>query len=210
LIVFVRAPRLGRVKTRLAADLGAAEALNAYHLLVQTLIGRIRAKRHVQLRYTPDDAGDEIQPWLKPGWEARPQGGGDLGVRMGRAFLEVLGGGVRRVIIIGSDCPQLTAADLATAWRALDRHELVLGPALDGGYWLIALKSWQPILFQGIDWSTDRVLEQTLKRATAAHLRVSRLRLLEDIDTGEQWLRFRKQQRLGRAGPRIREGPDFQ
>lgn len=197
----MRAPRLGRVKTRLAAALGAAEALRAYKLLVQTVLRRIGSRPHVQLRYTPDQARHEVRPWLKPGWEARPQGRGDLGVRMGRAFTETLNDGARRVVLIGSDCPHVTGRDVAAAWAALDRHEVVLGPAADGGYWLIGLKNWHPILFQQIDWGTSRVLDQTLERAAATGLSVFQMHTLEDIDTADQWLRFRKI---------IREAPDSQ
>jgi glycosyltransferase A (GT-A) superfamily protein (DUF2064 family) len=81
----------------------------------------------------------------------------------------------------------VTAADIEQAWLALEEHDLVLGPATDGGYWLIALQQPQPSLFHDIPWSSEHVLQETLQRATAAGLRVHQLRTLSDVDTAEDW-----------------------
>ncbi|MBI2925144.1 MAG: TIGR04282 family arsenosugar biosynthesis glycosyltransferase [Verrucomicrobia bacterium] len=190
LIIFVKAPRPGAVKTRLAETLGAVAACEAYCRLVESLLSRLASLREVELRFTPDDAGAEIKRWLGPGWTARPQGTGDLGTRLEAAFVEAFARGAERVVIIGSDCPRVTVEDVQAAWRALEEHDVVLGPATDGGYWLIGLRSRQRELFDGIAWSTSRVLAQTLARAQAAGLRVQRLRELSDVDTAEDWRGF--------------------
>ena len=102
---------------------------------------------------------------------------------------------------IGSDCPDVTVADVEAAWEALQSHDVVLGPARDGGYWLIGLKEPRPSLFDGIAWGTDAVFAQTFDRCRAAGLVVHQLRQLDDIDTEEDWRRF-----LERAGERVARG----
>lgn len=101
-------------------------------------------------------------------------------------------GGCRRCLIIGTDCPYVTAADLRDADAALDTHEVVLGPAVDGGYWLIGLRAVYEGLFQDIPWSTGEVLAATLKAGQAAGLKIHLLRTLEDIDTAADWERYRQ------------------
>jgi rSAM/selenodomain-associated transferase 1 len=187
LIVFVKAPREGEVKTRLAATAGTRKACAVYRELVGAVLRRMGALKLVELRFTPDDSGAEIQPWLQAGWTARPQGEGDLGVRMIRAFEDSFAEGARRVVIIGSDCPSAGSADIRTAWNELSAHDVVLGPAIDGGYWLIGLRAAQASLFEGIAWSGDQVLGQTLQRARTLGLRIQLLRILADIDTEEDW-----------------------
>ncbi len=191
LLVFLKAPRPGTVKTRLAATLGEAQATAAYGRLVEAVLGHISELSAVELRYTPDTAASEISPWRRPTWLLAPQGGGDLGQRLARAFSEQFAGGARKVVIIGSDCPELTAPDIRAAWAALDHSDLVIGPAHDGGYWLIGLKTACPSLFAGIDWSTAEVLRQTLAQANAGGLRVAQLRTLSDIDSEADWYAWR-------------------
>jgi rSAM/selenodomain-associated transferase 1 len=187
LIVFVKAPREGAVKTRLAATVGTRKACAVYQELVETLLRRIEAIKSVELRFTPDDAGPEIQPWLHAGWTVQPQGDGDLGARLSRAFEESFAAGAERVVIIGSDCAEINSADIRTAWKELRTHEVVIGPAIDGGYWLIGLRSAQRPLFEDIAWSGDQVMGQTLQRARILGLRIQLLRILADIDTEEDW-----------------------
>lgn len=190
LIVFVRAPRPGQVKTRLARALGPTAACAAYRALVESLLRRLAGLPNVVLRFTPDDARAEIAAWLAPGWRAAAQGAGDLGARLQTAFAAAFDAGARRVVVIGSDCPDVTEADVRQAWRALREHDVVVGPAHDGGYWLIGLRAPRPELFAGVAWSTSRVLEQTLALARARGLRVHRLRALRDVDTAGDWRAF--------------------
>jgi hypothetical protein len=190
LIIFLKAPHAGAVKTRLAQAIGADAACAAYRRLVEVLLNRLTAIDAVELRFAPDDALEEIKPWLRPGWRAAGQGAGDLGQRLTRAFAEAFATGARRVVVIGSDCPDVTPDDIHAAWASLGRHDLVFGPAADGGYWLIGLCRAEPRLFDGIAWSTDTVLQKTRDRARAAGLTVHLLRELHDVDSDADWRRF--------------------
>lgn len=191
IIVLLKAPRLGLAKTRLASAIGEAEALSAYHTLVGCLLARIARLKCVQLRFTPCDAAAEIASWLKPGWVSQPQGTGDLGDRLSSAVASSRSHGFSKTIIIGSDCPYLEADDLVGAALSLDDHDVVLGPAADGGYWLIGLKESQPELFTGIEWSSERVLQQTLSAARRLGLTCELLRTLSDVDSLDDWTEFK-------------------
>jgi hypothetical protein len=190
LLVFLKVPRAGTVKTRLAATLGEAGALEAYRRILAATLDRISSVRSVELRFTPDDAGDETAALLRPGWTAVPQGEGDLGQRLSRAFVDAFREGFRRVLVIGSDCPDVTAADMESAHEALDAADVVLGPATDGGYWLLGVRRPCGYLFRGIPWSTSGVLAATRRRAEASGLEVALLRTLSDVDTEEDWRRW--------------------
>ena len=186
IIIFVKAPRPGFVKTRLADAIGTRNACDAYCELVNTLLGNLTDLPHAELRFTPDDAEAEISQWLYEGWTAVPQGGGDLGERMDRAITEAQ----CPAILIGSDCPEINLKDIATTREALKKNDVVLGPAVDGGYWLIGLQAPCPALFNGIQWSTKNVLRETLTSSEKAGLSVHLLRELADVDTIEDWAAF--------------------
>jgi len=186
-MVFVKAPRPGEVKTRVAQTTGAERACDVYRQLVATLLKSLSPLREVELRFAPDDAAAEIEPWLRPGWVAVPQGDGDLGARLERAFADAFAAGAERVVVIGSDCPEVKTSDVRTAWRELQTHDVVVGPAMDGGYWLIGLRAPQPELFRGMPWSSELVLGRTLERARARGLKIQLLRILSDIDTEADW-----------------------
>jgi rSAM/selenodomain-associated transferase 1 len=191
LIVFVRAPHPGHVKTRLAQSVGPEAACLIYQILAGRVLQQIKSCRTVQLRFSPDDAEDEVRPLGRRGWTLAPQGRGDLGQRLKRAFRDGFAGGAERVAIIGSDCPEISSRDIQDAWTALDSDDLVVGPSEDGGYWLIAMRRpfsrSHAALFSVIPWSTERVLETTLRRAASLGLRVRLLRELSDIDTEKDW-----------------------
>jgi uncharacterized protein len=199
LIVFVKAPRAGTVKTRLAKAMGEAAACAAYRRLVEVVLNNLSGLP-LELRYTPDDAAPEIQPWLRTGWQACPQGEGDLGARLQGACDQHFSAGAKAVVIIGSDCPHVTRDDIREASRLLRKSDLVLGPATDGGYWLIGLRQPQPALFEGIRWGTEEVLAQTLERARNASLKIQLLRILSDVDTQKDWNEFVNSSRTMPAG----------
>jgi glycosyltransferase A (GT-A) superfamily protein (DUF2064 family) len=119
LIIFVKAPRPGAVKTRLARELGTDAACAAYRQMVEQLVTRLTCLDRVELRFTPDDAGDEVKAWQRSGWQLVPQGEGDLGQRLQRAFADAFALLPGPVIVIGSYCPTLTPADIELAWDAL-------------------------------------------------------------------------------------------
>ena len=190
LILFLKAPRPGAVKTRLAEAIGTGPACAAYLRCVETLLIQLQSLRPVELCFSPAAAAAEIQAWLRPGWIAVPQAEGDLGQRLRSAFQRSFDAGASRVVVIGSDCPAITADDIRNAWEALRTHDVVLGPANDGGYWLIGLRRIQPELFGDIPWSTGNVFAETLKRSLRGNLSVQVLRELRDIDTESDWIAF--------------------
>ena len=190
LIIFVKAPRPGTVKTRLAREIGEAAACAAYCRMVNELRLNLARLEPVEIRFTPDDAGSDVAPWLCPGWRLAPQGVGELGARLQAAFSQAFASGSNRVVVIGSDCPTVAASDIELAWNELDGHDVVIGPAQDGGYWLIGLRSSCPRLFEEISWSTPTVLVDTLKQAEAAGLKVKLLRQRSDIDSRADWKEF--------------------
>jgi uncharacterized protein len=185
LIVFVKRARPGEVKTRLAAGLGAEDAAALYramaeHVLRETAPGAGGYGRLV--RFAPADAGDEIARWL-PADECSPQGEGDLGARMAHAFASAFAEGATRVVLIGTDAPALERAHVEQAFAALADHDVVIGPACDGGYYLVGLAASRPALFDGVAWSTPAVHAQTVERAQALGLRRFTLPELRDVDT---------------------------
>jgi rSAM/selenodomain-associated transferase 1 len=190
LIVFVKAPRPGQVKTRLAQTLGPAAASHIYSRLVDHLCQVLAPLPAVELRFTPDDAGTEIEPWRRSHWRTAPQGEGDLGTRLHHAFAASAAAGHTRTVIIGSDCPTITCDDIESAWDALGHFPLTIGPARDGGYWLIGLRQPALALFTGIAWSTGAVLAETLARAQSSGLGAHLLREQGDIDTATDWEEF--------------------
>ncbi len=184
LIVFAKAPRPGRVKTRLAADLGAQEAARVYRRLGRRVLDAVREGPYRTLvYYDPPDAEAEMRDWLGgESLEFRPQTGGDLGERMARAFEEALRD-ADRACIVGTDVPALRAALVVQALERLESADVVLGPAEDGGYYLMALSRPHPEIFRDVPWSTADVLGATLERTRRAGLRESLLPVLKDVDT---------------------------
>jgi uncharacterized protein len=192
LIVFVKAPRPGSVKTRLAQSLGTQAACDAYRFLVDRALVQLTSLANVELRFSPDDALDEIKPWLQTNWVAAAQGGGTLGERLIRAFRNAFADGCTNVVAIGSDCPEVTTLDLFEAWNSLETQDVVVGPASDGGYWLIGLNAPSDGIFEQIDWSTARVFEQTMQWIRANGKSYHLLRELSDVDTENDWKAYLK------------------
>ncbi|MEO6003401.1 MAG: TIGR04283 family arsenosugar biosynthesis glycosyltransferase [Opitutus sp.] len=197
-LVFLKAPRPGTVKTRLARDLGDAEATRIYRFLVEQQLAALPAERAVEIVFSPDDAEVEMRRWLGDAYDYRAQGGGDLGARLNRAFAAAFAEGRRSVIAIGGDCPDLDAACLASAHDALARRDVVLGPAADGGYYLIGLRKMAEA-FTGIPWSSPAVLATTLQRCADGGLTSTLLAEKEDIDDLASWRRFEGRRDAARA-----------
>jgi len=189
LIVFIKAPRLGTVKTRLAADVGWVAATAFQRLTVETVLrclafdGRWRCR----LAVTPDR--DRHAPFWPHGIDRIPQGGGDLGQRMARAMTSMPPG---PVVVVGTDVPDLRARHVAAAFRALGDHDAVLGPADDGGYWLIGLSHPRrvPGLFEKVRWSTKHALADTLVNLEGRSVALADT--LTDVDDGRSWLATRR------------------
>jgi rSAM/selenodomain-associated transferase 1 len=194
LLVFLKAARPGVVKTRLVPVLGKASAAELYRVLAEAEVRRTAPRRgeyERRLCYTPPRARAAMEAWF-PGEVFVPQEGVDLGARMARAFDRAFVDGARRVAIIGGDVPAVSRATVRQAFRSLRGHDVVLGPARDGGYYLLALSHPRPALFRGIAWGSSSVLAATLKKA--AGLAVRLLEPLTDIDTLEdlrtEWRRL--------------------
>jgi len=190
IVIFARAPRLGQVKSRLAASLGAEKALSVYISLLRELAVSLRDLPSITIFHAPADAENELKAFFPTHWSYRSQEGMGLGERLLRASEQMLAIGPQKLMIIGSDCPYLTQEDLAEAFARLETHDLVIGPAIDGGYWLIGFKSLHRPLFQEISWSTGEVLRQTLAIAERLQLKTALLRELSDIDSEKDWRDF--------------------
>lgn len=205
LLVFVKAPVPGRVKTRLAAELGQEGAARAYRSMAARVRDAALGLGGVRLVwvYDPAPAFPDLG-WLL-GARAAPARGarrpevfrqsrGGLGARLRAAFARAFREGGGPVCAIGTDSPGLTTKALKRAFALLREDPVVLGPARDGGYYLIGMREWRPELFRDIPWSTSRVLGETLEAARRTGIAARLLPALSDVDTAEDW------ERLGSGG----------
>jgi rSAM/selenodomain-associated transferase 1 len=197
LIVFLKTPTPGQVKTRLVSVLGAEKAARLYRRLAEEGIRGTTPPRDEYVRvlfHAPASAEAEITAWF-PGEALCPQADGDLGDRMAAAFEAVFRDGARRATLIGTDVPWLTSGEMTRALASLDDSDVVLGPAEDGGYYLIGLQCPQPALFRELPWSTPSILAATLERAHEVGLSVHLLPPHRDIDGADdlraEWPRLR-------------------
>jgi rSAM/selenodomain-associated transferase 2/rSAM/selenodomain-associated transferase 1 len=193
LLVMTRIPEAGCVKTRLIPALGPEGASQLHEALLRHTLRQARAAAApTEIWFT----GSETFPLAEfpeaAAFVPHPQGTGELGERLTRAVASACAGTADGVVVIGTDCPGLTAGTLREAAAGLATHDVVLGPAEDGGYYLIALRHPQPALFTGIDWGTERVLAQTLQKCQALGLRVQQLAPLADVDEPEDLLVCRR------------------
>ena len=181
LIIFVRHPELGKVKTRLAKVIGDEKALKVYQLLLQHTREVTLPLNCRKFIYYADGIA-EHDSWSDPGYTKRQQFGEDLGLRMANAFKELFEQGFKRVLIIGSDCYQLQTTILDHAIAVLNDYPVVIGPAFDGGYYLLGMSSFIPELFKAIRWSTDQVYKQTIANLTTLSQPFILLEQLHDVD----------------------------
>ena len=189
LIIFVKNLRYGQVKTRLAAKLGCDQAFEIYKMLLHhTCQVTLAIKADKFLFYAEKIENDD---W--PGMiERQVQRGDDLGNRMQNAFELLFSKSYEKVAIIGSDCLELTSSIIQRSFSELDATDVVIGPARDGGYYLLGLKKNSPLLFENMEWSTSRVLEKTIRTCNENNLAYSLLELLNDIDEPEDWLKAKQ------------------
>jgi len=186
LIIFIKNLELGKVKTRLAKTVGDEKALDIYKaLLLHTKDVALQLNADRMLYYS-EDIPEKEDMWPEDDFQKYIQYGEILGERMFYAFEDALA--VHdKAIIIGSDCASLTPEIVAEAFDALDRFNFVIGPATDGGYYLLGMKKLQIELFQQMPWSSDQVLPETLRRINALGKTVYKLPELSDIDYEEDW-----------------------
>ena len=181
LIIFIKNPIIGKVKTRLAKTLGDEKALAIYQqLLLHTLLITKNIDCDKFVYYS--DHIDRYDIWDEAGFNKKLQSGGNLGVRMSGAFMELFNAGYDQLIIIGSDCLELSELDILHAFEELDDQDVVIGPSSDGGYYLLGMKAFLPTLFINKDWSTSTVLKDTLYDLNELNKTFSKLNTLNDID----------------------------
>src|SRR3989338_1209118 len=185
ILYFVKYPTPGKVKTRLAKTVGEQESARLYGELAGKNLEVIASLYQsnifdLVIVYDPPEKSEDIKRWLSLSCEYLPQCRGGLSERLKHAFGEAFQKGAKRVMALGSDTLGLTTGIIQQGFEALRSNDVVIGPAEDGGYYLIGLNSFQPELFQGITWSTDAVLRQTYSRIRKLGLSHHRLIQLED------------------------------
>ena len=182
----------GEVKTRLAAAIGAEAAARLHAVFVRTLLARFQAvaDRRV-LAFSPSERRADFEAVLPAAWRLEPQSAGDLGRRMQHYFESAFAAGAERVVLIGSDSPTLPAEYIEAAFDQLHRRPVVLGPAHDGGYYLVATAGASPPIFDSIAWSQPTVFDETVARLHAAGLDYGLLPAWHDVDTHEDLVRLR-------------------
>jgi rSAM/selenodomain-associated transferase 1 len=205
-VVFVKAPRLGQVKSRLAAGIGTLPALRFYRQTTERVLRHLARDPRWRTLIAVAPAGALDDRFWDPSLPRLDQGNGDLGHRMARIFRTLPPG---PAVIVGSDIPDLAPRHVAAAFRVLGRSDAVLGPADDGGYWLVGLKRARPMpagLFEGVRWSSPQALADT--RATfPRRFSVALIETLEDVDDEGSYGRWRARQALRTRRPASSNAP---
>jgi rSAM/selenodomain-associated transferase 1 len=185
IVMFVKYPLAGQVKTRLAAELEGGFVVSLYAAFVEDLVASLRRSGHLfRLAFTPADRGEEMAERFG-GCDLIPQEGADLGDRLKSAFLRCFADGYAGVVIIGSDSPDLPPEIFTEAIAALENREAIIGPAADGGYYLIGFKkeTFTPGVFADIAWGTGQVFAQTMAHLERAGIDAQQLPVRRDVDT---------------------------
>jgi rSAM/selenodomain-associated transferase 1 len=194
LIVMIRALRPGHGKRRIAQVVGDAVALEVSTQLTRRQIASLPLDGEKVICFTPDEAGDELRREFGDGFRYVAQGVGPLGERLSRISRVECDRNSEGVILLGTDCPELGDERLKQARRSLRTQDAVLGPAWDGGYYLLGFRKWQPELFEGIEWGTETVRTETEERLRRLGWNWELLPMLRDVDT---WLDVLEGQRNG-------------
>ena len=185
LIIFVKYPEPGKVKTRLAENIGLENAAKLYKKMAEDIIYNLsRLGDYTKIIFfDPPERRNEVIRWLKfNGLTFIEQKGNSLGEKMSNAFSHAFSVGADKAVVIGTDCPQITTQTIVKAFEKLEKSEVVIGPSYDGGYYLLGLRRLIPELFYDIDWSTNLVLDQTMKRLRYNDIKSEFLEMLRDVD----------------------------
>jgi rSAM/selenodomain-associated transferase 1 len=194
LLFFIKNPEKGKVKTRVASAMGDKMAMKLYRrFLLEMLFTLNKGTFLFYLCFHPENSLNDLKDWLGDHYLYTPQMGENLGQRMKNGFVEAFSMNFKRVVLIGSDIPDLPLEFIEEAFNSLGEKDAVIGPSFDGGYYLIGFrdKTFSPKVFEGIPWSTEKVFEETMKVLEKERLTVHTLKLLRDIDTIED-LRIRE------------------
>ncbi len=184
-VCFIKNPEVGKVKTRIAKSVGDEQALKIYHRLLQytkSVLDQFPAEKKLYF----SSHIETLPYWTDPEYELKLQSGGHLGERLSEAFSNELET-ADRVIVIGSDCAELKTRHLRQASEALNHSDVVIGPARDGGYYLIGLSKFIPGLFEKMPWSEPELLERSLDYLKGKNYTYKLLETLSDIDHFEDW-----------------------
>jgi len=213
LIVFAKTPVRGKVKTRMRPFLSEEDCLRLHCLLLRLWMGRLRdwdlGQMHKALFLTPVGAGrhdPDLVLDAPPGVIVETQQGSDLGDRLSHAFNHKWNEGFRKIVFIGTDSPALRREDLHAAFKGLDESEVVLGPATDGGYYLIGFSARLPVLFSRISWGTSQVFRETVQLLETNAIRWQCLRESFDLDTFEDLVTFH---RLSKESPTVPDAEEL-
>lgn len=203
ILIFAKRPEAGRCKTRLAKDVGDADALLIYQaLLAFTLKTVTETPYRKVLMIDPPEAVADAEEWA-PGMDLYlSQSQGDLGARMSAAVSQAFARGAKKTLLLGCDCPQISKESVISTFTGLDRYDVILGPTVDGGYYLLGLKEDRSSLFQDIPWSTGEVFEKTLNILKFQTLSYISLNAFSDVDTLEDFMRVRHLEPLKHLGIR--------
>jgi len=189
LVLFVKNPILGAVKTRLAESVGDEEALIVYMKLLKHT-REVALKMDAQRYVYYNKHVVQTDQWLSTDFNKKAQKGPDLGTRMNEAFRAQFEEGADKIVLIGSDCFDLEPGHLKAAFKSLDKSDFVLGPAIDGGYYLIGMRQPAAFVFEGIRWSTNTVFDETRKAILSRGFSLDILDELSDIDNLEDLKRY--------------------
>lgn len=194
-LLFVKWPEAGFVKSRLGEGIGAEKARDVYSGFVMDELGVLgKVEASVVVYFDPLDRAGDFRQWLGDGYEYSGQVGSDLGERMKNAFVGAFSGGCAKAVLVGSDIPELSAKIISQAFAELEKNDAVVGPTTDGGYYLIGFcsDSFRGEVFDGIEWSTGSVFADTIERfdAFGNDYVVGVLDELQDIDTLEDYHAF--------------------
>ena len=182
LIIFAKSPEKGKVKTRLAKDIGEYQAVSWYSMLLKRTESVAQGLAAVKTVFWADNIPKHPPVFNSDEFKFDVQVGDDLGARMANAFKGHFRQGYDAVVIVGTDCWDLKSKIVEKAFRALKGSDVVMGPAKDGGYYMLGLNKFNQDIFNDIDWSTEKVAEQTLAKCEANQLSVKMLEKLSDVD----------------------------
>ncbi len=192
LIIFLRYPENGNVKTRLAKTTSSDFATSFYKTCAEKIVNEVKKIKSINrfAFYSNKEEKTKVEKWLGSKLFFSPQEGKSLGERMQNAFAKVLSTGAKKVVIVGTDVPDLSAEIIREAFKKLDDSDIVIGPSKDGGYYLIGMKKMYPELFSGIKFSTNTVFSETIGQIRTLGLSYYTLPELQDIDTEEDLIRW--------------------
>jgi rSAM/selenodomain-associated transferase 1 len=203
-LLFVKSPEKGKVKSRLSAAIGEEIALDIYKSFVLDILETVeRAGYPLSIWFYPPEAKEIMSTWLGKGFVYMPQEGDDLGERMRNAFHRSFSEGLDKVILIGSDIPDIRDSVIDEAFGSLENSGAVIGPASDGGYYLIGFSksTFMPDVFRGIPWSTESVFQETVRILERPGFRIHVLPEKSDVDTLDDLRSFFMRNRDSELGP---------